>query len=229
MMKIRYNIGTAVAVCLATFTVVSLAAPRAPRIQTGPDAEISFDGLHRVDRTVMDEAWAKPTLDLTGYSKLLLATGGFAYREVDDVGRYDRNATEFPISEENREMLKEIVGEIFREEFEDIENWEIVTQPGPDVLILVVAIIDIVSAVPPQDYIMGRGGVYLREVGEATLVLELRDSMSNEILARSSDRRAAESAFPIEANAVTAWSEVRQLARTWARILVNRLDQIAEL
>ena len=84
-MKIRHNIGAAVAVCLTIFTAVSLAAPRAPRIQTGPDAEISFDGLHRVDRTVMDEAWAKPTLDLTGYSKLLLATGEFAYREVDDV------------------------------------------------------------------------------------------------------------------------------------------------
>jgi len=228
-MTTRSRIGFVSAACLAAFAMAISAAPRAPRIQTGPDAEVSFDGLHRVDRTVMDMAWAKPTLDLTGYSKLMLATGGFAYREVDEVSRYDRSATEFPISAENRQMLEETVGEIFREEFQDLENWEIVTQPGRDVLILVGAIIDIVSAVPPEDRNLGRGGVYLTEVGEATLVLELRDSMSGEILARSADRRAASSSFARESNPVTAWSEVRQLARTWARILVNRLDQIAEL
>ncbi len=119
--------------------------------------------------------------------------------------------------------------ETWTEEFEKLENWEIVTQPGRDVLILEGAIIDIVSAVPPEDRTIGRNNVYLTRVGEATLVLQLRDSMSNEILARSADRRAAESAFAIEAGPVTAWAEVRRLSRTWARILVNRLDQIAEL
>ena len=228
-MKIRYNIGIAVAVCLATFTAGSFAAPRAPRIQTGPDAEVSFDGLYRVERSVMDMAWAKPTLDLTGYSKLLLVGAGLAFREVEDPGRYDRTATEFPISEETRERLRETVREIFLEEFEELENWEIVSEPGRDVLILVGTIIDIVSAVPPQNRNIGRGGVYLTRVGEAKLVLELRDSMSGEILARSADARAADAAFPIEANTVTTWAEARRLARTWARILVNRLDQLAEL
>lgn len=219
-----------IAACLAVFAMASSAAPRAPRIQTGPDAEVSFDGLHRVDRTVMDMAWAKPTLDLTGYSKLMLASGGLAYREVDEVGRYDRDADEFPISEESRQRLQETVREVFTDEFETrLDNWEIVREPGRDVLILVGAIIDIVSAVPPQDWVIGRGGVYLSQVGQATLVLELRDSMSGEILARSADRRAAESAFAVESNPVTSWSEVRRLARTWARILVNRLDQLAEL
>lgn len=225
----RCYIGIVTAVCVLTVAAGTQAAPRAPRVQTGPDAEVSFDGLHRVDRSVMDMAWAKPTLDLTSYSKLMLATGGFAYREVGDVSPYDRRATEFPISEESRQMLEEIVGEVFREEFADLENWEIVTEPGRDVLILVGAIIDIVSAVPPQRPGGFRDDIYLSRIGEATLVLELRDSMSNEILARSADRRAAESAFAVEASPVTAWSEVRRLARTWARILVNRLDQIAEL
>ena len=89
--------------------------------------------------------------------------------------------------------------------------------------------IDIVSAVPPPNRNIGRGDVYLSQVGQATLVLELRDSMSGEILARSVDRRAAASTWAAPSSAVTTWNEVRRLARTWARILVNRLDQIAEL
>ena len=223
------NFRIAAAASLVMFAAASMAAPRAPRIQTGPDAEISFDGLHRVDRSVMDMAWAKPTLDLTGYSKLLLISGGLAFREVEDSGRYDRSATEFPIGDEARQRIQDTVREIFTEEFEKLDNWEIVTEPGRDVLILGGAIIDIVSAVPPENRNIGRGGVYLTRVGEATLVLELRDSMSGEILARSADRRAADSSFPIEASTVTTWAEVRRLSRSWGRILVNRLDQIAEL
>ena len=226
-MRTRYNV--MIVACLAAFAAASMAAPRAPRIQTGPDAEVSFDGLHRVDRTVMDMAWAKPTLDLTGYNKLMLVGAGLAFREVEDPGRYDRTATEFPISEENRERLRETVREIFLEEFERIDEWEIVTEPGRDVLILAGAIIDIVSAVPPENRCIGRCDIYLTRVGEATLVLELRDSMSGEILARSADRRAADPAFPIESSTVTTWAEVRRLARSWGRMLVNRLDQIANL
>ena len=65
-------IGVALALGLTLHGATTLSAPRAPQIETGPDAQVSFDGLHRVQRSVMDEAWAKPTLDLTGYDKLML-------------------------------------------------------------------------------------------------------------------------------------------------------------
>ncbi len=226
-MNNNLKVSMVLALCVSSYALTADAAPRAPRIQTGPDAEISFDGLHRVNRSVMDKAWAKPTLDLTQYSKLLLVSGGFAYREVDDPGRYNRSATEFPISEENRQRIQDTVREIWTEEFEKLENWEIVRQPGRDVLILGGAMIDIVSAVPPPT--AGRSDVYLSRVGQATLVLQLHDSMSGEILARSVDTRAAESTWATQSSTVTTWAEVRRLARTWARILINRLDQIAEL
>ncbi len=221
------NISMAITLCLSAYALTADAAPKAPRIQTGPDAEVSFDGLHRVDDSVMDMAWAIPTLDLTGYNKLIVVRGGFAYREVDDPGRYDRSATEFPIEPESRARFEEEVGEVFRDELAKIENWEYVTEPGPDVLVLVGYMIDIVSAVPPDT--IGRSRIYLSRVGEATLVLELRDSTSNQVLARSLDRRGADPAWPVEASRVTTLAEVRRLARTWARILVKRLDQIAEL
>ena len=72
----------------------------------------------------------------------------------------------------------------------------------------------------------GRGGVYLTSIGDATLVIELRDSESGEILARAADRRAAESPFAFEVNNVTAWSEVRRLASYWASLLRRRLEEI---
>jgi hypothetical protein len=214
----------------ATFcAATSLAAPRQPRLQTGPDAEITHDGLHRVDKSVMDAAWVKPDLDLRPYKKLLIANAGVAYRKLDPVSDFQaRSETQFPVQEEGKKRFEEILKEEFTEELEKIERYEIVTKPGPDVLLLVGAVIDVLSRVPPNadSAQFGRGGVYLTSVGEATLVVELRDSLSGEVLARAADRRAAESPFAFEVNTVTAWSEVRRLAQSWATLLVKRLNEI---
>ena len=71
-----------------------------------------------------------------------------------------------------------------------------------------------------------RDRIYLSRVGEATLVLELRDSITEAILARAVDRRAAESSFSMsESNRVRNRSEVRRMAATWARMLRTRLDE----
>lgn len=205
------------------------AAPRQPRIETGPDAEVTHDGLYRVQRSVMDAAWAKPGLDLTGYTGLMIVSGGIAFKKLPEVtGARARTATEFPVSEENKARLSEILREEFTEELEKLERYQIVTEPGPDVLLLVGYVIDVESHIPPDINTaqFGRGGVYLSSAGAATLVVELRDSQSMEVLARAADRRAAESDIGFEASDVTAWFEVRQLAKTWATLLRSRLEEL---
>jgi hypothetical protein len=219
-----------IALIMLSISVDSVAQRRSPQIQTGPDAETTYDGLVRVNRSVMDVAWVKPDFDLTGYSKIMLVSGGIAYREVKDPGSLTRarsSTSEFPISESSRERLQQTVQDEFVEELEKLENWEIVTEPGADVLMVVGSLIDVVSRVPPTQ--PGRGGIYLSSVGEATLVLELRDSVSHEILARAADRRAAEPAFPTQSNTVTNWSEVRRLAKSWAQLLRRRLEELAKV
>jgi hypothetical protein len=206
------------------------AASAKPRLETGPDAEVTFDGLYRVDKSVMDAAWVRPDLDLRGYKKLMLAGAGIQYKHVDSEGKQywpgRSSDTEFPISEEGKERLQKEVSEAFADELSKVERYELVSQPGPDVLMLVGGLIDVVSQVPPVDKCAGRCDVYLSSVGEATLVVELRDSESNEVLARAADRRAAENAgWPVAANSVTVWSQVRQLAQTWARMLRKTLDK----
>ena len=50
----------------------SIVAGAAPRVQTGPNAEVTHDGLTRVDKSVMDVAYVKADLDLRPYKKLWL-------------------------------------------------------------------------------------------------------------------------------------------------------------
>lgn len=212
---------------------IGVAAPKQPRIQTGPNAEVTADGLVRVQKSVADAAWVKPDFDLTPYTKLMIVSGGVSFKKVKPVSSFEarRGASEFPISEEGQQMFKEIMKEEFTRELSKLKRYQIVDKPGPDVLMLVGAVIDVVSSVPNDvdSATFGRGGVYLTSVGEATLIIELRDSQTNEILARAADRRAAESPFTFEVNKVTAWTEVHRLAQAWASLLRQRLEDIEKV
>jgi hypothetical protein len=211
------------------FAVVLVACTTAPpTIQTGPDAELSFDGLHKVDNSQADVAWARPDFDISGYTKIWLVGAGIEYRQVKDRGRSTIARSQggpYFIDDKSRAQFEELVGKVFREELEKIEKYELVDGPGPDVLMLRGGLLDVTSYVPP-DPIGGRSFIYLSSVGEATLVLELRDSETGTILARSVDRRAAETIGGTftRSNSVTNSAEARRLMRFWATRLREGLD-----
>ena len=173
--------------------------PRAPRL----GSEQRFDGLVVVENARASAAWINPDFDLSIYSKVKLQGAGIEYRPTR--GRSTRaTATEFPLTDAAKARLREIMQDAFREEMARSERVELTDESGPDVLL-----------------VWGGG---------ATLVIELRDSESNAILARIVDRRAAErisGGFP--SNAATNTGEVRRLARTWARLLRQRLDEAPTL
>jgi len=220
---------TALAVAILTVTLAAgCATPAAPTIQTGPDAELSFDGLHRVDNSQAEMAWARPDFDISMYKKILPVSSGFEYRKATNQGRTqtERNrGGPFVISPDGKTRFEAMVSEVFQEEFSQVENWEFVTEPGPDVMILRGGMLDIFSDVPP-DNIAGRSRTFVSAVGQATLVLELRDSQTNTVLARSIDRRWAErpGGQMMESNRVTNLAEARRLVRMWAVRLREGLD-----
>jgi hypothetical protein len=218
---------------LLIFAVVSVACTTVPpTIQTGPDAELSFDGLHKVDNSQADVAWARPDFDISGYTKIWLVGAGIEYRQVKDRGRSTMARSQggpYFIDDKSRAQFEELVGKVFKEELEKIEKYELVDGPGPDVLMIRGGLLNVTSYVPP-DPIGGRSFMYLSSVGEATLVLELRDSETGTILARSVDRRAAETIGGTftRSNSVTNSAEARRLIRFWATRLREGLDGFSQ-
>jgi len=199
-----------------------------PTIQSGPDAELSFDGLHRVINAQADAAWARPDFDISGYSKIMFVRAGFEYREVEDTGRSNVGQTSGQaqyINEATRENFESLVAEVFREELSNIQRFEIVDKAGPDVLMIRGGLLDVVSYVP-RGSVGSNTVILISLLGEATLLLELRDSLTGKILARSVDRRAAENrgVNTPRTNNVTNPSEIRRIIRFWARRLREGLD-----
>ena len=216
-----------------TFAAMAIAgcSSAPPTIQQGPDAEVSFDGLHVVDNAAFAAAWADPDIEFSRYNKIMPGGAFFEFRAVRRTSGTQRarsNEREFYIDEDARKRLEEEVTAIFDEELARSTRFTVVDEPGPDVLIVRGGLHDIVSFVPPQP--IGRGEIWLSSVGEITLLLEVVDSLSGEVIARAVERRAAErgGGMAIQANRVTTWAELRRLTRRWATTLRDGLDAIPE-
>lgn len=199
-----------------------------PTLDTSPDADVTFDGLVPIKNSAFRRAWADPDIDLTGYTKIMPGPAEFEFRAVRKTTTTMRNSNqrEFWISDADKQRLEQVMSEVFNEELAKSTRFTMTDKPGPDVLVVSGAMLDIVSLVPPER--AGRSEVYLSRVGEATLVLELKDSQSGETLVRAAERRAAErpGQTAVYANPVTTWAEVKRLGRRWAVKLRKGLDAV---
>ena len=180
------------------------------------------------------ETWVNPKANPAKYQHLYLWGAAFQYR---DVGPAQRSRTsmmntrqqEFGISEEDRKEFEAVISEIFVAELNKSKTFNVVDQIGPNTLIMRAAVLDIVSNVPPD--LVGRGDVYLTNIGEATLVLELIDAEDGEAVAVVAERQRIQSgtgridSFSVPANRATVMTEVRRWAKRAANKLRKELDK----
>jgi len=198
-----------------------------PTIQEGPNAEVSFDGLHAIDNSIFAMAWADPDIDFSRYNKFIPGGAVLEFRAVKKTSGTTRarsSQTEFYIDEAGREKLEALATEVFDEELAKSTRFTVTDAPGQDVLILRGALTDIVSNVPPQT--AGRTEVFLSQVGEITLILEAIDSMSGEVIFRAVERRALDRQGGARSSSVNTRSEVRRVIRRWATTLRDGLDSL---
>ena len=209
--------------------IAGCAATPPPTLQTGPEAEVTVDGLVRVDNAVVPVAYRKPDMDLTSYTRFMLDPVEVAYQR--DPGNRTRSAVggandNFALTPSQMETLKSMFQEAVVAALTKGDGYELTTEPGPDVLRITAALVDLVVRVPTQRG-GGRQRNFTRSYGLVTAVLELRDSQSGEILARAADRRDPTrdtSAGLAEVSATFVRSDTRRLFEHWANLLRERLD-----
>lgn len=190
--------------------------------QPKPTGEINIEGLQQVPARNFEAAFVRPGVTFADYSKLMVDELELAFRTPD------REQNQFPLGEDQKTRFRAAMATAFGEELGKLENVEVVTEPGPDVLALHVRVQDIVARAPGRRVgSAGRAGFALETVGEMTLVMELRDSQSDEVLIRVFDRQALEGAAMVSGDSmVSTWEGVERLVGRWAsraREGLNRL------
>jgi hypothetical protein len=196
----------------------------------GKDMPDNWDGLVRVKPKRMDAAYVAPGTDFRTYTKVMLDPAQVAFkkdwmRDVND----DNVGISNDLTEEDAQKIqaaaRDGLDQVFKETFEKA-GIQVVTTPGTDVLRLSPGIANLyINA--PDTMSAGRSRTYVTEAGEATFVLEARDSTSGALLGRVFDRRETRQSSGVQwATSVSNRSDFKVLFQTWAKICVKGMEEL---
>lgn len=197
-----------------------------PILATGPDADVTEEGLHRVDPSIMEAAWVRPDLDLSRYTRILLMPTAVQFREVDERkynARTRIGVSEFPVVDEKKEWLRRVWRRAVDARFSQEQSYDFYEGVGSNVLVVQGFLVDVVSHIPPDT--VGSDFTFVRDPWTVSVVLELRDATTAELLARTIDRRYAKGFMDVG----TVWMRTEDLLERWAQVLSDRLTQLSDL
>ena len=205
-------------VLLAFFGLAGVASGQTPE---------SPDGLVKVTPRRMELAWLRPGADFRPYTKVIVEPTQVAFRP-DWRKDYNLNATLGNwVSQEQADKIMAAArtnfDEIFRDAFRKA-GYEVVTNPGPDVLRVISGVLDLdVNAPLGQD---GPGTTWIISAGQAALIVEVRDTVTNALLGRVADRRETQDLGRQLASDTTNLYDFRLLFSLWAGICTKALGEL---
>lgn len=151
------------------------------------------EGLVTVQTWNLDQLYVRPGSDLAAYRKVMIDPVQIAFRKDWNQSEQDyRGKTRRLLPSDVRVIADDIASGMQSNVIEAFKarGYQIVAAPGPGVLRLTPSATELyVNAgdeTPP-----GATHLFTKDAGEATLVLEARDSVSGTILARVVDHRIA--------------------------------------
>jgi hypothetical protein len=208
---------------LGTLLMVAAAAsacgPQPTR--AAPSGDVNIEGLQAVSARNFKAVFIRPGVRFADYNKLMVDELELAFRTPD------RSENQFALGEDQKTRFRAAMATAFGEELGKLEKVQFVTEPGPDVLALHVRVQDIAARAPGRRVGAGRAGFALETVGEMTLVMELRDSQSGEVLVRAFDRQAVEGAAMVSGGGViSTWEGVDRVVARWASRAREGLERL---
>lgn len=214
-------------------TLLSIAALTLTGMALADNLAESWDGLVEVKPRRFDAAYLLPGADFRPFTKVLIDPTQVAFHKdwLRNTNR-DRVGTSGKVSQKDAEEILATARQNFSEVFQDVfvkEGYEVVSEPGADVLRLSPAVINLYINAPdiksPE-----RSRTYTMEAGQATLVIEARDSMTLTLLGRVLDRQQTRMGGSLRLSSrTTNLSDFRALFRQWATIATKGLAELKEL
>ena len=168
-----------------------------------------------------------PGADFRAYTKVLIDPTEVAFRK-DWLENYNESAPfDQKVTDEDAQSIMAAV----RKGFDAIlgkafasAGYPVVTTGGKDVLRLRSAVLNLSMTAPDTGASMSNA--YARYAGEATLVLEARDSLTEAILGRAEDTEIAGASYAGLRDSVTNHRDFTNLAKTWADASVKGLENL---
>jgi hypothetical protein len=196
------------------------------------DAPESWDGLIEVKPKRMDAAFLLPGADFRPYTKVMIDPTQVAFQKDWQKRINDSRRLSDRVDDDQAQKIlataRTNFDDVFVEEFTKA-GYAIVKAPAPDVLRISTAVVNLyINA--PDTMSAGRSYSFTAEAGEATLVIEVRDSPTNALMGRVLDRRETRGSAGMQmSTSVTNQAEFRALFRQWATTATKGLGELKAL
>jgi len=210
-----------------TFAALILVGTSAPAIVMAQEAQ-TWDNLHLVKSARRQRLYLLPGANFQPYNKILLDTTEVAFRkdwmrEFNQSRSLSMRVSQSDIDRVTQEVSSSF-GQILADEYQK-GGYQIVQSPGPDVLRIRTGVVDL-SVFAPDVKSASRTYSASWEAGEATLVVEARDSQTGALLGRALDRRLAGDRQPYLRTSVSNKADFKKMFSEWAKLSVEGLTRL---
>jgi len=194
------------------------------------ETSVSWDGLVEVKPKRMDAAFLLPGADFRPYTKLMVDPTQVAFSKdwMKSINDQTRDLSRKVTDEDAAKILESAranFDDIFRDAFAK-SGYEVVSTPGPDVMRVATGVVNLYLNAP-DTMSAGRTRTYTANAGEATLIIEVRDSMTGALLGRVIDQRETRTSARLQmATSVSNTSDFRMLFKSWADIATTGLEEL---
>ena len=217
---------------ILTASVLTLvtACSSTPEIQTGEDAEVIGDNLHRVDGSRVDMAYIDPDADFSKYSKVMIRPLGVDNIEVIQPSSSGTSISrrDWELTDEDKLMLQDMFASSMQKHLEDKGDFPIVDAPGDDVLEIAAMITAIAPAGSKDDNKsrpVGRSYVITEGAGAIAVAVAFGDSQTGEVLALVKDSRNSSTHWGMN-NSVSNKADVNRMFSSWAMQINSSLGKV---
>lgn len=218
-----------IAFIASTLTLLA-ACSSTPEVQTGEDAEVIGDNLHRVDGSRADMAYIDPDADFSKYTKVMLRPLGVDNIEVIQPSKSGTSISrrDWELTDSDKQMLQETFHASMKKQLEEKGDFPIVDEPGDDVLEIGAMITALAPSAAKDDgksRPTGRSYVITEGSGAIAVAVAFADSETGEVLALVKDSRSSSNHWGLN-NSVTNKADVTRMFNSWAMQINNSLVKV---
>lgn len=195
------------------------------------DAPETWDGLVEVKPRKADAAYLMPGADFRPYTKVMLDPTEVAFRKDWMKDMNQGTSLSRQVTDQDAQKILDTArsnfDDIFAEAFTKA-GFQVVTAAAPDVLRIRTGLANLYVNAPDVNA-PGRSRTFTANAGEATLIVEVRDSVSGALMGRAVDRRQTRDTGMQMATSVSNLSDFRILFKHWASIAASGVNELKSM
>ena len=196
------------------------------------DVPLEWDGLRKVASKRLQYVYLQPGADFRGYTKVMVDPTEVSFRK-NWARKFNQSSRDLDGRVSEREIQDAIskgviaASDIFAEAWRK-GGYEVVSQPGPDVLRVQTAVANI-TVNAPDVRTSPRSRSFSDEAGEATLVVEVKDSLTGALLGRAIDPAIVGDNSVAWRTRVSNRADFRDVVERWAADGVRGMGELKAL